>query len=111
MAITVRCIKGTGNKEAPSISDALITSEGAAVSRGKRWLDDPSKGAYYLTKKRSLKFLHKGSHVIPRSWISVSDSHFGLKDKLLKIKSYGISITPTSVWATAETESYEEFTL
>jgi len=111
MSIIVKCIKAAGNIEGPSVSDSMITSDGAAVSRGKRWLDDPSKGAYYLTKKRSLKVPHKGEHVIPRSWISVSDSHLGLKDTRLKVKSCGISITPKGVWATMDTESYEEFAL
>ena len=109
MAIIVRCVRGTGDREGPSINDALITSNGDAVLRGKRWLDDPSQGAYYLVKKRTLKVPHKGSHILPRTWITVTDGKLGLSSQLLKVKSYAISITPKGVWANIETEQYQEF--
>ena len=111
MAIIVKCTRGTGDVEGPSINDALITSEGAAVLRGKRWLDDPSQGAYYLVKKRSLQVPHKGSHILPGTWITVTDGKLGLSAQKLKVKSYTISITPTGVWANIETEQYQEFQL
>jgi hypothetical protein len=110
MAIIIRCTRETGDREGPSINDALVTSNAAATARGKRWLDDPSQGAYYLTKKRDLKVPHKGSNINPGDWITVTDGKLGLNDQKLKVKSYNINITPTGVWAAIETEQYEEFT-
>lgn len=109
MAIIVKCQRSTGDREGPSINDSLITSNPVAVLRGKRWLDDPSQGAYYLVKKRSLKVPHKGTSILPGTWITVTDGKLGLNSKKLKVKSYNIAITPKGVWATVETEQYEEF--
>lgn len=111
MPIIVKAIRASGNREGPSINDALIVTENDAAKRGKRWLDDPSQGAYYLTKKRSLKVPHKGPTIIHRTWITVSDGKLGLNNQKLKVKSYAISITPSSVWATIEAEQYEEFSI
>jgi len=105
MPIIIKCIRGSGDTEAPSINDALITTEHDAVKRGKRWLDDN----YYLIKKRSLKVPHKASTVVPGRWITVSDGKLGMTNKKLKIKSYTITITPKSVWASIDTEEYLEF--
>jgi len=109
MSIIVKCTRATGDREGPSINDALIVTENDAAKRGKRWLDDPSQGAYYLTKKRTLKVPHKGPTIIPRTWITVTDGKLGLSAQKLKVKGYTISITPSSVWATVETEQYEVF--
>jgi hypothetical protein len=109
MPIIIKAVRGTGDREAPSINDALITTNGVATARGKRWLDDPSQGAYYLVKKRTLKVPHKGSDIPPRSWITVTDGKLGLNNQKLKVKSYNTTITPTGVWATIETEQYSEF--
>ena len=105
MAITVKCTRSTGDREAPSINDALIVTENDAVKRGKRWLDDN----YYLVKKRTLKVPHKSASVIPRTWVTVTDGKLGLTAQKLKVKSYNINITASSVWATMETEQYNEF--
>jgi len=105
MSIIVRCVRSTGDREGPSINDSLITSTADATSRGKRWLDDN----YYLVKKRSLKVPHKGSNINPGDWVTVSDGKLGLNSQKLKVKSYKVNITPKGVWATMETEQYEEF--
>ena len=109
MSIQVLCKRSTGDREGPSINDALIVTQHDAVMRGKRWLDDPSQGAYYLTKERSLRVPHKGSTIIPRTWITVTDGKLGLSAQKLKVKGYTISITDTSVWGTIKTEQYEVF--
>jgi hypothetical protein len=103
-AIIVKCERGLGDKEGPSISDALITSEPVAVNRGKHWLDDD--GGYYTVKKRTVKVPHKSARVLPRTWVSLTDSHLGLKNTVAKVKSYTINITRSSIWATMETEGY-----
>lgn len=108
MAIIIKCTRGTGDREAPSISNSLIVTDSMATARGKRYLDDPSQGAYYITKSRTLKAPHKGNTIIPRAWITVSDSHLGLLTKLLKVKSYSINITPKAVWATMKVDQYDE---
>lgn len=110
MAIIVTCKRGSGDREAPSISDSLIINQHMATLRGKRYLDDPDQGGYYSAKARTLRSRHKGALVVPGSWITVSDSHLGLDSTKLKVKSYTISMTRSSVWGTVETESYEAVT-
>ena len=109
MSIIVTCKRGTGDKEAPSINESLIVTESMAVARGTRYLDDPDEGSYYVTKQRTLKVPHRGSTVIPRSWVTVTDSHLGLMGTKLKVTSYKLTIKPDSVWATMETETYQEY--
>ena len=116
MSIIVKCKRASGDVEAPSISDSLIISETMAVSRGKRFLDDPDQGAYYLTKKRNLRVPHNISgevatdHIEPGGWVTVTDGKLGLASQKVKIKAYNVTITPTSVWGSMETETYEEMT-
>ena len=106
--ISIRCVRGTGDRVAPTISDSMIVTESMAVQRGKRYLDDPSMGGYYVVTKRTLKTVHKSNEVLPTTWISISDSHLGLKNAKVKVKEYSINITPNSVWATIATEQYRE---
>lgn len=106
--ISVKCVRGTGDRIAPVISDTMLTTENMAVKRGKRYLDDPSMGGYYVVIKRTLKTVHKSEEVVPTKWIAVSDSHLGLQNVKLKVKEYSINLTPNSVWATISTEQYKE---
>ena len=109
MGIQVKVIRGDGDKEAPSIEDDMITTESMAVSRGKRYLDDPIQGAYYSTVKRSFpQLVHKSPDVYPSKWLEVTESRLGLENKRMKVLSYSISITKTGVWASMETEEYLE---
>ncbi len=110
MPVIVKCTRGAGDKEGPSISDALLTSQHAATLRGRRWLDDPSKGAYYLTTRRVIRVPHYGSHIVPGSWVSVTAGMLGMNEQKVRVTGYEITITPSSVWATMETEQYEELT-
>lgn len=104
--VIVRCVRSTGDREAPSINDALIVTQNDAVKRGKRWLDEN----YYLVKKRPMKVPHKSSSIVPRTWVTVTDGKLGLNAQKVKVKSYAITITAVSVWATMTTEQYSEFT-
>lgn len=106
--IVVKCVRGLGDRVSPHITDQMITTQNMAAKRGKRYLDDPSQGGYYITVKRGLKTTHKSDQVLPTKWISITDSHLGLQSAKLKVKSYSIEITPNSVWATIETEQYKE---
>jgi len=106
--ISVKCVRGLGDRKAPPISDTMLTTENMAVKRGKRYLDDPSQGGYYVVTKRVIKTIHKSNQVLPTTWITVTDSHLGLRATKLKVKDYSIEITPSSVWATISTEQYRE---
>ncbi len=106
-AVTVKCHRGDGNVTAPDINDALIVTESMAVTRGKRFLDDPNQGGYYSAVKRRLKVPHKSPDVVPGSWITVTDSKLGLLDTALKVLAVSVTITKSSVWAEVEAESYE----
>lgn len=106
--IHIKCVRGLGDREAPPISDQMLTTENMAVKRAKRFLDDPSMGGYYVTVKRTLKVTHKSEFVVPTKWITVTDSHLGLQSDKLKVKEYSIEISPNEVWATISTEQYEE---
>jgi hypothetical protein len=106
--IHIKCVRGLGDRVAPLISDQMLTTENMAVKRGKRFLDDPSQGGYYVVTKRQLKVPHKSTDVLPTKWISITDSHLGLQAAKLKVKDYSIEITPNSVWATISTEQYRE---
>jgi hypothetical protein len=106
--IIVKCVRGLGDRVAPPISDQMITTQNIAAKRGKRFLDDPSQGGYYVVVKRTLQTVHKSNEVLPTKWISVTDSHLGLRSVKLKVKEYSINITPSSVWAVISTEQYKE---
>ena len=98
--ITVKCVRDLGDKEAPPITDTMITTENMAAKRGKRFLDDVDQGGYYMVKRKSLRTVHKSEEVLPGTWIAVTDSHLGLSSSKLKVKEYSIDITPNAVWAT-----------
>jgi hypothetical protein len=106
--IIVKCVRGLGDRIAPPITDQMLTTQNMAAKRGKRYLDDPSQGGYYVTIKRSLRTVHKSNEVLPTKWISITDSHLGLQSAKLKVKEYSINITPNSVWANISTEQYKE---
>lgn len=108
LKISVKCIRGLGDRIAPSISDSMLVTENMAVRRGKRFLDDPSMGGYYITVKRDFQTVHKSNLVYPGSWITLSDSHLGLNGVKVKVKEYSINITPNSVFSNISTEQYME---
>ena len=117
MAVLIKCTRGKGDREAPSIQDTLIFTDAMAKARGKRFLDDPDQGGYYLTKNRTIKVPHKvvgegaSELIVPGKWVSVTDGKLGLQSKSLKIKSYRISLStsPPSAWGVMETQEFSEF--
>ena len=106
--ISIRCVRGLGDRISPPISDSMITTENMGVKRGKRYLDDPTQGGYYVVSKRTIKTVHKSNEVLPTKWIVVTDSHLGLSSVKMKVKEYSIEISPNSVWATMALEEYKE---
>ena len=106
--ISIQCIRGSGDQVSPPISDSMITTENMAIKRGKRYLDDPSQGGYYVVFKRTIKTVHKSNEVLPTTWVALTDSHLGLSAVRMKVKEYSIEISPNSVWATMSLEEYKE---
>lgn len=106
-SVIVRCIRGLGDKEAQPISDPLITSESCAVRRGKRFLDDPSQGGYYLSRQNSIRVPHRLFTDVVGKWIEFLDMTEG-EMVSSKVLSYEIEITPQSVFASVATERYED---
>jgi len=106
--VSVKCTRGVGDRIAPPISDTMLTTQNMAAKRGKRYLDDPSMGGYYVVVKRNIKTIHKSADVLPTTWITITDSHLNLQAQKVKIKEYSIELTPNSVWATISTEQYRE---
>ena len=104
--ITVKCIRDAGDKEADPITDALITTEAAAVARGKRFLDDPAQGGYYQTRRYSMTVPHRGPSIIPGSWVAIDAPAAGINNVAMKIIDYTLSITDRSVAAKITVERY-----
>ena len=109
MSIIVTCKRGDGDREAPTINDTLIVTENMAASRGKRFLDDPAQGGYYLTRKRSIKVPVYSDEIVPNAWLNLSCSQIGISEEIVKIKNCSLTIKSDSIWLDLDTESYEEF--
>jgi len=108
MAVQVLCERGSKDKEAPSINNSLISTESQAVNRGKKFLDHPDEGSYYKVIRRTFKVPHKNNNILPGTWVTVTSQKLGLKNLQLRVKSYIITITPTAVFGTLETEQFVE---
>lgn len=106
--VSVKCVRGRGDRIAPPISDSMLTTQTMAIKRGKRYLDDPSLGGYYVVVKRNIKTVHKSADVLPGTWITLTDSHLHLNSQKVKVKEYSIELTPNSVWVNMSTEQYKE---
>jgi len=104
--VLVKCVRGYGDKEGEEISNSLIVTESMAVSRGKRYLDDPSQGGYYQVKTRTFKVPHKGSVVVPGTWVSISNGDLNLSDTPVRVKSYSLTLTPNSIFGSLVTEEF-----
>ena len=107
MQVLVKCVRSAGNSEAPDITNNLITSDSMAKARGKRFLDDPNQGKYYLTKRRTIRVPHKGE-ITPGNWVTVTSKHLNLSNVLLKVVNYSFTITHEGVWGVIDTEQYVE---
>lgn len=102
MAITVKCVRGEGDREAPPISDNLIVTEEMGIARGKRFLDD----TYYTIKRYNMTVPHKGTIIPPESWVTITVPTLGLSQKKVKVKHYSVTITPESVWSRMDIKQY-----
>lgn len=106
MAQIYRTYRAAGDVSADDISDPMIISKVMATARGKRFLDDPDQGGYYLTRVYTQKVPHKSADAIPGRWITETVSKLGLSAVKHKIKSYRIVGSPAGAWAEMEVESY-----
>lgn len=102
-------IRGDGDKYASPIMDELIATASMARVRAKRFFDDPDQGAYYQTHERQLLAPHKGPHVVPGAWITVTDGRLGLSGTAVKVTAVSIQISATAgVFATLSTQEFKE---
>jgi len=101
----IRCVRGAKDREAEPIESALLTTRPAVVSRGKRFLDDPSQGGYYTTYRRRLQVQHKGAHILPGEIIRIQSVRYDI-DAVGRVASYSVAGDGESIWATIE---FEEF--
>ena len=104
--VLVKCVRGYGDKEGEEITNSLIVTESMAVSRGKRYLDDPSQGGYYQVKTRAFKVPHKGSAIVPGAWVTISNGDLNLSETPVRVKQYSLTITPKSIMAMMTTEEF-----
>lgn len=99
--ITVQ--RGLGDKKAPAIQDARITSEQMAIRRGTNFINEN----WYLVKNRRLRCPHiyginDGKVAsISESKIPIWGNHW--------VKGVTIQITPTGIYNNLEVEGYEDF--
>lgn len=103
--ILIKCVRGDADREAPQISDALITNNTMAASRGKRFLDDPDLGGYYRTIEYQFQVPHK-TQLSYGDWITITCAALGLSAAPLKIKSITISGSNGAVWDNITAERY-----
>jgi len=108
MSIIVTCKRGDGDREAPTINDSLIVTENMATSRGKRFLDDPGQGGYYLVKERSFQVPIYADDILPNSWLTLTCSQLGINAEVVKVKNRTLTITPKSIWLNLDTEQFVE---
>lgn len=109
MAVIVRCIRGSGNKEGPPIHDSLIVTEDMARLRGKRYLDDPSQGKYYTTLTYSVSVPHQSDTNMllrPRQWITINVGNLGTV--IAKIKSHTVNINRTEMRGMLAVQIYND---
>jgi len=99
--IEVICIRGAGDKEAPPISDPLITTIPIAVQRGKHFID----ANWYKIHKRKISVPYKNGCNIA-SVIELVEGTLGI-DAAHRIVGHSVKIDMSGVWSTIEAETYE----
>ena len=110
--IELRFYRGKGDREAPQIVEQLIVNGSMARVRAKKFLDDPSEGAYYHVRERTFQIPHY-EDVLPNTWITVTDSKLGLNRTAMKVISVQTQVGPSSVFDTVicqqfiDPETYE----
>jgi predicted ATP-dependent Lon-type protease len=98
--IEIICIRGSGDKEAPSINDPLITTIPIAVQRGKHFIDEN----WYKVHKKSILVPYKDDCYIANI-VEVVEGNLGI-DAKHQIVEHNIKITAGGIWSTISVETY-----
>jgi len=107
MSLKVTCERDFGDKVADAISEPLITTSTQAVIRGKRFLDDPALGGYYITKTFAIQVPHKVEGLKKGDFIDLTESTLKLSTKVVKVTECELVGTRDTVWANLTVQSYE----
>jgi len=105
--ISVRVKRDPGNKEAPSIQSALITDEESAKRIGKKFLDDPEGGGYFITEIYEMGCPFCLPTMEPGNWIIVDDPVISPSAQSLYVKSVIISGTPKKIETSFEARKFK----
>ena len=100
--IEVICIRGAGDKEAPSIDDPLITTIPIAVQRGKHYIDDN----WYKIHRRSILTPYKNNCDVTNI-VEIVEGNLGIDSKHRIVRNQ-IKITREGMWSTINVEKYEQ---
>jgi hypothetical protein len=87
-AVDVICQRGAGDKEAPDITDNLLTTEAVAVARGRAFLDE---NGYYVEHVR-LRVPHTDGLKQDGPTVRVADYKLGIND-IYAVKSLRGQVT------------------
>ena len=108
MAIEVYCVRGDGDKEKSSVSDALLSSEAAAVERGKFEINKQWYFVHSLSLNVPFKKASDSTMMMDDDIIAVSDSLLGISGNR-KIKNIILSGDDSDVRLNLDLEKFEEY--
>lgn len=106
MAIIVKCRRGSATRSGADIRDSLISTRTMASARGKRFLDDPDQGGYYVCRRYTLRVPIK-AHLVPGDWITVTCARLGLSAAKMRVMGSSISGGRNEKWAALEVATFE----
>ena len=110
MPIRVVCKKSetAAARAGETITNALINSVAQATAIGKRYLDDPDKGGYYITETSSLKLPHKSNDIGLGDIVEITEEKLSMDGDKFKVVSYALSGDKKEVWASVDVQAYKE---
>jgi|GEM_PF-4510268 len=108
MAIEIYCIRGNGDKEKSGISDPLLSSESAAIERGKHEIDNQWYFVHSQTINVPFKKAFDSTMMMDDDIIEVSDALLGISGNR-KIKDIVLSGDVSDVKLDLTLERFEEY--
>ena len=108
MAIEVYCVRGAGDKEKGEVSDSLLSSDNAAVERGKFEIEKQWYFVHSQTLNVPFKKASDSTMMMDDDIVAVSDSLLGISGNR-KIKNIIISGNASDVQLSLTLEKFEEY--
>jgi hypothetical protein len=108
MAIEIYCIRGSGDKEKSPVSDSLLSSENAAVERGKYEINKQWYFIHSQVLKVPFKKANDSTMIMDDDIVSISDSKLGISGNR-KVKDITISGNVSEVKMSLNLEKFEEY--